>query len=182
MKKILLTLSILLITSICGSSFANNNIFMSKGMFVPIQPTKVLSTSTYEEGDTVDFIVPSDMWIDEYKIIPKNSIIKAKITSLKMPVTGVNAAMTIKTDSVIFPDGRIFDIKGDVTYKGETKIGGTLTPPSSYNKSLHSWKGEYYNGVIAQYVPSGKYEFGQHITIMPSEMLYLILNEDFTSY
>ncbi len=160
----------------------SGNSYILKDMFVPIQPVKTLSTSVHQEGDTVFFIVPSDLWIGENKVIPKNSIIKATIVMLKMPITGVNAAMKIDSSEIKFPNGNVYEIKGSVSYKGETKIGGTLTPPLSYNKALHYRKGEYYNGVVAQYVPSGEYEFGQHITIKPNEMLQLILKEDFIPY
>ena len=159
-----------------------NSCFLSKDAFIPVNPTKAISSSTLEEGDFVYFIVPSDLWLGEYKIIPKNTIIKAKITMLKMPITGINAAMRIEALEMVSPDGRKNSIKGTVTYKGERQIGGDLTPPASYNKALHPRKGEYYNGVVAQYVPSGEYEFGQHITLMPNDTLYIILDEDFIPY
>lgn len=165
-----------------NSAKAFEKAFLPEKSFIMVNPSKVLSTSTQEEGDEFYFIVPSDLWIEEEKIIPKDSIIKAKITMLKMPVTGINAAMKLETENITFPNGSIYPLKGMLSYKGETQIGGDLTPPLSYNKSLHSRKGEYFNGVIAQYVPSGKYEFGQHVTIMPSEILYIILSEDFKAY
>lgn len=157
-------------------------VFLSKNALIPVNPVKTLSTSVQEEGDIFYFIVPNDLWLDEYKIIPKNSIVKAQITMLKMPVTGINAAMKIETKEIIFPNKEHYQITGTVAYKGERQIGGNLTPPLSYNKALHPRKGEYYNGVVAQYVPSGKYEFGQHITIMPNETLQIILDEDFSPY
>ena len=185
MKKIFSIITLFLIILLqagLSASAENKNVFLPKNTLIPVNPAKTLSTSVYEEGDTVYFIVPSDMWIEEYKIIPKNSIIKTNITMLKMPVVGINAAMKLEAGEIKFPDGTTQEIKGDISYKGEKQIGGNLTPPLSYNKSLHRWDGEYYTGVISQYVPSGEYEFGQHITIMPSEVLYLILTEDFTRY
>lgn len=184
MKKIKYTLIISLTLIFLQSiSFAEVfNAFLSKNSFVPIQPVKTLSTATYEEGDSVYFIVPTDIWLEEYKIIPKNSIVKAKITMLKMPITGVNATMKLEAQSITFPNGEVHTINGGISYRGELQIGGNLTPPLSYNKALHPRKGEYFNGVVAQYVPSGEYEFGQHITIMPSETFYIVLSEDFSPY
>lgn len=185
MKKKSLKIGLLAVLFFIGNvfqySFAYGE-FIPQKSFVPVNPTKILSTSTEEEGDIFYFIVPSDIWIEEVKIIPKNSIIKTRITMLKMPVTGINAAIKLQTESVTFPNGSTYPIKGDVSYNGETQIGGDLTPPLSYNRTIHPRKGEYYNGVVSQYVPSGKYEFGQHITIKPSEMLYVILSEDFKPY
>ena len=89
--------------------------FLVKDTFIPVNPTKAISSSVLEEGDFVYFIVPSDLWLQEYKIIPKNSIIKAKITMLKMPITGINAAMRIETIEMVSPDGRKNSIKGTVT-------------------------------------------------------------------
>lgn len=156
--------------------------YLLKDMFIPVYPTKVLSSSVQEEGDAFYFIVPNDLWLEEYKIIPKNSIIKAKITMLKMPLTGINAAMVIKTEDITLPTGEKYPLKGTITYKGNRQIGGDLTPPASYNKALHPRKGQYYNAVLAQYVPSGEYEFGQHVTIKTDEMLYVVLDEDFMRF
>lgn len=181
MKKIISKI-LLIITILAMPIYAiaqDTQYYLSKDAFIPIHPTKTLSTSVYEEGDVVYFIVPSDLWIDEFKIIPKNSIVKANIDMLKMPITGINATLKIKTKEIIYPTGERYQINGSVAYKGEKQIGGNLTPPLSYNKALHPRKGQYYNGVVAQYVPSGEYEFGQHITIMPNEILHIILEEDF---
>ncbi len=156
--------------------------YLPKKSFIMVYPVKTLSTSVQEEGDVCYFVTPSDLWIEEDKIIPKNSIFKAVIYMLKMPTKGINAAMKIKTESVTFPNGTTYPINGEISYKGDTQIGGNLTPPLSYNKALHIRDGEYFTGTIAQYVPSGDYEFGQHITIMPSETMFIILNEDFTPY
>lgn len=183
MKKTSLIIAAIALIFFQNISFAEVfNAYLSKNSFVPVQPVKTLSTATYEEGDIVYFIVPSDIWLEEYKIIPKNSIVKAQITMLKMPITGINATMKLEARNITFPNGENHAITGGISYKGELQIGGNLTPPLSYNKSLHPRKGEYFNGVIAQYVPSGEYEFGQHITIMPSEMFYIILSEDFSPY
>ncbi len=157
-------------------------VYLPKNSFIPVYPSKVLSTSTLNEGDDFYFIVPSDLWIEETKIIPKNSIIKGKVSMLKMPVTGINAAIKINTTEIIFPSGRTYPLLGEISYRGETQIGGNLTPPLSYNKTLHPRKGEYYNAVIAQYVPSGEYEFGQHITIMQNEIMQVVIGEDFKLY
>ena len=180
-KKIIMVSAFLLIGNIFAKALAIGE-FLPEKAFILMNPTKILSTSTEEEGDVFYFIVPSDLWIEDTKIIPKDSIIKARITMLKMPVTGVNAAMKLAGETVTFPNGSTYPIKGDVSYQGETQIGGNLTPPLSYRKTLHPRQGEYFNGVVSQYVPSGEYEFGQHITIKPSETLYLILSEDFKPY
>lgn len=176
MKKPFLT--ILMFIAFAYPVFARE-ITLSKGAFIPVYPTRTLSTSVQEEGDNTYFIVPYDMWIDEVKIVPKNSIIKARISMLKMPIQGINAAMVIETENITFPSGEKYDFKGKIAYKGEVQIGGNLTPPASYNKSLHMRRGEYYNGVIAQYVPSGEYEFGQHVTIPTDELLQVVLDEEF---
>lgn len=163
--------------------FSQDNLFyIAKDSFIPIYPTRTISTATQEEGDTVYFIVPSDLWVEDCKVIAKNSIIKAKISMLKMPVKGINAAMKIQAEELIAPNGMHYPLNGDIEFKGNKQIGGDLTNPLSYNKALFPRRGEYYVGVIAQLVPSGDYEFGQHVTIHPNEMLQLVLEEDFTSY
>ncbi len=181
MKKIFILLLFIFFPLLSHAQKIENN-FMPKDSFIPVYPIRPISTSIVDENETVYFIVPSDLWIEEFKIIPKDSVVKGKIAMLKMPVTGINAALKIDADLIVFPDGTKHKLSGFITTNGDRQIGGNLTPPLSYNKTFHPRKGEYFSAYVAQYVPSGEYEFGQHITLLQTRMLQLVLLEDFSPY
>ena len=145
-------------------------------------PVKTLSTAALNEGDIVYFINPTDLWAYEINVLPKNTYFRGYVEMLKMPVKGVNAAITIKITEAILPDGSIKKMDGTVTQNGSGQIGGNLTPPASYNKTVHPREGMYWKRAgVLQYVPSGDYEMGLHITLPTSDTVYIMLNEEYDS-
>lgn len=175
-------LIILLITAICvfQKTFAQNSLHISKGVMLRAYPLKTISTYVLNENDTVYFINPSDIWVEEVNALPKDTLYKGYVEMLKMPVKGVNAAIVMRIDEIIYPNGDIRKTKGTVLYKGTNDIiGGNLTPPASYNKTVHPREGMYWKRAgVLQFVPSGEYEMGQHITIPTSENVFIRLDED----
>lgn len=159
-----------------------NSTIISKGALLQAYPVKTISTAELNEGDTVYFINPGDLWAYEVNVLPKNSYFRGHVEMLKMPVKGINAAIVIKITEVILPDGSIKRMNASVTKNGSAQIGGNLTPPASYNKTIHPRKGMYWKGAgVLQYVPSGEYEMGIHITLPTSEVLFIMLDEDYDS-
>lgn len=160
-----------------------NNTKISKGVLIQVYPVKTISTAALNEGDFVYFINPSDLWVYEINVLPKNTYLRGYVEMLKMPIKGINAAMVIKITEAILPDGTIKEINGTVTQQdGNTQIGGTLTPPASYNRTVHPREGMYWKRAgVLQYVPSGDYEMGLHITLPTNEPVYIMLNEDYDS-
>ena len=99
---------------------------------------------------------------------------------LKLPVQGVNAAIKIDIDTIIKLNGEKRNIKGKVLFSGSDVFGGTLTNPASYNTTIHPRKvyGNHWGGSL-QYVPSGEYEFGQHVYFGPRDNLLIEIGEDY---
>ncbi len=163
------------------SGFQNSSI-ISKGVMLQAYPAKTISTAALNEGDTVYFINPADLWVNEVNVLPKNAYFRGYIEMLKMPIKGTNAAMIIKITEVILPDGTINRINGTVVQNGKTQLGGDLTPPASYNKTVHPREGMYWKRAgVLQYVPSGDYEMGIHLTLPTSDMVFIMLDEDYDS-
>lgn len=155
---------------------------ISKGVMLQAYPLKTVSSASLNEGDTVYFINPADLWSYETNLLPKNTYFRGHVEMLKMPVKGVNAAMAIRITEVILPDGTIKTMNATVTKDGAAQIGGNLTPPVSYNKTVHPREGMYWKRAgVLQYVPSGDYEMGMHITIPTDEPVFIMLNEDYES-
>lgn len=157
-----------------------NSTTISKDVLIQAYPVKTITTAALNEGDFVYFVIPSDFWGYEVNILPKNTKLRGYVEMLKMPVKGINAAMVIKIKEAIYPDGTIRKMNATVTYNGSRQIGGNLTPPASYNKIVHPRKGLYWKGAgVLQYVPSGDYEMGIHITLPTNEAVFIILDEEF---
>jgi len=196
LKKILILILILTINAPasfficdkngCDAAFAaavfENSTKISKGVMIQAYPMKTISTASLNEGDTVYFINPADLWAYEINVLPKNSYFRGYVEMLKMPIKGINAAIVIKITEVILPDGSIKKMNATVTNNGSGQIGGNLTPPASYNKSVHPREGMYWKRAgVLQYVPSGDYEMGLHITLPTSDPVYIMLDEEYDS-
>ncbi len=175
MKKLVLILIFLLTPFCLGAT-------MPKGSFIRVYPNETISTMLNQEGDIVAFINPADLWIGDKKVIPVNSILKGYINFLKLPIQGINGAFSIRITELYVPGSGVKKINGIVEMNGKTMIGGGLAPPASYRYSVHPSKVRPYlisfpQGYL-QYVPSGEYEFGEHTTIRPSDILFIVLEED----
>ena len=180
MKKIVILLSAIFLGIM--NSLAQETYILPKGSQIRVYPNSTISTYTHQEGDKVYFLNPSDLWIDEENIIPKNSVFEGVITMLKMPIQGINGAMTIEILSLHFPNGESREFPGILQFKGNTTLGGELAPPISYNYSIHHqrkvWNIFRFSLGTLQYVPSGEYEFGQHFTLKTNDSVYIITNSD----
>lgn len=75
MKRIVLTIVLMAVFILSFLSSANaKNLCLKEGSFVLVHATKNFTTDTLQEGDRVYFVAPSDVWLDETKIVPKNSV------------------------------------------------------------------------------------------------------------
>lgn len=176
-KKFLIALVITLLLSLSTLAYAP---CLPKGTLVKVFSKVIYSTSDLEEGSKVYFIAPSDVWVLEKKMIAEGDIFYGYVSMLKMPVQGINAAMSIVITSVKKQDGYRYPLEGKIIFSSTDVLGGNLTPPLSYNKSIHPMRtyGNRWGGTL-QYVPSGEYEFGQHMYITPRSLLFVELTDDF---
>ena len=176
-KKLVLIILILFVTNIC---FAYEP-YIPKGSLVKVYTKIPLSTEHLEEGSQVYFIAPSDVWVVEKKMIEKGEIFKGYVSMLKMPIQGVNAAMRITITEIINPKTKTKkEIDGKIIFANRETLGGNITNPASYNTTIHPRKvyGNIWGGTL-QYVPSGEYEFGQHVKVNQRDSLFVEFNEDY---
>lgn len=175
-KKIFLIFLMLFAVNVC---YAYEE-YLPKGSLIKVYTKVPLSTSSLEEGSEVFFVAPADVWVVEKKAIEKGDIFRGYVSMLKMPVVGVNAAMSIKITSIEDKYGNINDFSGRIIFSGSDVLGGNLTNPASYNKTIHPRKvyGNIWGGSL-QYVPSGEYEFGNHVGISSRDNIFIQLDEDY---
>lgn len=178
MKKILMTIATLAIL-VNNWAFASDFAELQKGSIILVYPKKIITTATVQEGDEVYFISPADIWVNEIKIIPKNAIFVGYIDMLKMPIKGINAAFSVKINKLILPNGEVKDFIATLSNGKTNIIGGELTPPVSYNKTIHPYKTRWKWSGSTQWVPSGDYEFGRHTSVSPRNQLFVVLDEKY---
>ena len=180
MKKLVILLIALFFT--LANTLADETYILPQGSQIRAYSNSTLSTFTHQEGDKVYFLNPSDLWMGEKNIIPKNSIFEGVITMLKMPIQGINCAMAIQIVALHYPNGEIIEFPGILQFNGNTTLGGDLAPPLSYNYSIHRqhkvWSVFKFPTDALQYVPSGEYEFGQHFTLKTNDAVYIITTTD----
>ena len=117
-------------------------------------------------------------------MIEKGEIFKGHVSKLKMPVQGVNAALSIAITEIINPKHKTRqEIQGRIIFSNSDTLGGNLTNPASYNKTIHPRKvyGNIWGGSL-QWVPSGEYEFGQHVKVNQRDNLFVQFDEDYYIY
>ena len=179
-KKIYLTILIIFLFFVTSSYCFAFLPCLKKGTLVKVYPKVPLSTQSLEEGSRVYFISPADVWVLENKAIEKGDIFLGYVSMLKMPVVGVNAAMSINIDSLVKKSGEKREIKGKIIFSNSEILGGNLTNPASYNTTIHPRKvyGNPWGGTL-QYVPCGEYEFGQHVGIDARDNIFVQFDEDY---
>lgn len=177
MKRIVLTIILAAVFVLNFSNLVSGaDLCLKEGSFVLVYAIKKYSTDMLQEGDPVYFIAPSDVWLDETNIVPKNSVFSGYVSMLRMPVTGVNAALSIKITNITTPDGVTKEFDGRLTNGKNDVIGGELTPPASYNKMTHLYQSRLHWSGTTQWVPSGEYEFGQHRGVVPGQNLFIVVD------
>lgn len=151
-----------------------------KGTLVKVYTKVPYTTENLEEGSLVYFVSPSDVWVQETKAVEKGDIFVGCVDMLKLPVQGVNAALKIKITDIIKQNGEKTSFEGRLIFASKDVLGGDLTNPASYNRTIHPRKvyGNIWGGTM-QYVPSGEYEFGSHVGISQKDMIFVQFDEDF---
>ena len=154
---------------------------IKKGGYFRVLNQRTLNTGLLDEGDTVTFIAPTDVWCAQAKIIPRDSVYYGYVEEVREPVQGTNAALKIRVNKVVTPNGVELPIDAYLSHGGKIEVGGELTAPLEYTKMPHHIRyPNVYKGVL-QYVPGNKRFYGHHLVIKPGAELILLLNSDFNA-
>ena len=165
---------------ICSLDSLGYSPCIPKGTLIQVKPKKPITTQNLEIGSLVYFVSPSDVWVLEDKAIAKGDIFKGYVSTLKMPILGVNAALGITITDLIKQDGTMNEFMGRIIFSSKDILGGDLTNPASYNKMIHPRRvyGNNFGGTL-QYVPSGEYEYGEHVKIDMRDNIFVQADEDY---
>lgn len=177
MKKLFISLILLLFLNICALSAIADDICIPKGTFFRVINIRELYSPIMDEGDTVSFLMSEPLYIRNHKLFPANSIMFGYVAKINEPVEGINASMKIKITKIYTPDEKEYDIKGTVISGGNDYIGGDLTPVRLYKKTPHFIKG--LGGGVLQLTPTNFRYYGENLTVKAGAELFVALDEDF---
>ncbi len=180
MVKRLLLLTILFFTSTVFAAEPKlrgyDEYQIPSGYNIPIMSLQEFSTAYCEEGENLNFITTSDIYIYETNIIPKGTRLTGYIDKKNEPVKGTNASMKVFINKMYLPDGFEIPIKGYIYTPNDNLIGGELTPPAKWHKMPHYQRWTMFRAMgVLQYVPGGERRMGEHVTISSGANLTMVL-------
>lgn len=146
------------------------------GYHIPIMSLQEFSTAYTEEGETLNFITTSDIYIFNKNILPQGTKLTGFIEKKNEPIKGTHAAMKVFINKMYLSDGYEIPIKSYIYTPNDNKIGGEMTAPLTWNKIPHfqRWTMFRAQGVL-QCVPGDQRKMGEHVTISSGANLTLVL-------
>ena len=146
------------------------------GYNIPIMSLQEFSTAYCEEGEPLNFITTTDIYIYETNIIPQGTKLTGFIDKKNEPVKGTNASMKVFINKMYLPDGFEMPIKAYIYTANDNLIGGELTPPLKWNKIPHYQRWTMFRAMgVLQYVPGAERKMGEHVTIAAGANLTMVL-------
>ena len=147
-----------------------------EGTHIPVISLQEFSTAYCEEGDSVEFLTTSDIFMFDKNIIPQGTRLTGYIDKKNEPIIGTNAAMRVFVNKMYLPDGFEIPIKSYIYTANNNMIGGELTAPAKYIKIPHYQRWTMFRAMgVLQCVPGGERRMGEHVTISSGANLIIVL-------
>lgn len=179
MRKLLIIILLLLVGVVSASEPVlrdYDEFDIPTGTHIPVISLQEFSTAYCEEGDEVEFLTTSDIYLFNKNVIPQGTKLRGYIEKKNEPIKGTNAAMRIFVNKMYLPDGYEIPIKSYIYSANNNTLGGELTPPEKYIKIPHYQRWTMYRAMgVLQYVPGGERKMGEHITVSSGANLMVVL-------
>ena len=179
MRKFLIIILLLLVGVVSASEPVlrdYDEFDIPTGTHIPVISLQEFSTAYCEEGDEVEFLTTSDIYLFNKNVIPQGTKLRGYIEKKNEPIKGTNAAMRIFVNKMYLPDGYEIPIKSYIYSANNNTLGGELTPPEKYIKIPHYQRWTMYRAMgVLQYVPGGERKMGEHITVSSGANLMVVL-------
>lgn len=161
--------------------YPNKSIVLRSGTILKVMNLRDINTFTGDIGDECEFINVTDMFVDEFLILPKNSHVYGSIEDIREPVQGNNAAIKIKINRIVTPDtDTTYYVEAYIGGGADFYVGGEQTAPAYYKTNPHYNEG--WGGGILQMTPLNIYGFGKHTQIKAGQEVFVILVKDLKIY
>ncbi len=122
MKKVILLISACLLS--IGHTFAQSKqVTIKAGTIVPMQSVNTVLARDVEEGQTVDFRVSQDIYVNDCCAIPRGTLVKGKVTEArKSSLAGTKGRLGINISGLTLANGdQIFFSNTDVRLSGKNR-------------------------------------------------------------
>lgn len=147
-----------------------------EGTHIPVISLQEFSTAYCEEGDILNFITTSDIYLYNKNILPEGTKLSGYIDKKNEPIKGTNAAMRVFVNKMYLPDGYEIPIKSYVYTTNNNIIGGDLTPPAKYIRMPHYQRWSMFRAMgVLQCVPGAERKMGEHVTVSSGANLIVVL-------
>ena len=146
------------------------------GPFLQVISLQEFSTAYCEEGDTLEFVTTSDIYMFDKNVIPEGTRLIGYLEEKHEPIKGTNASMKIFINKMKLKDGNIIPIKSYIYTSNNNIIGGELTKPAKYINMPHYQRWTMFRtyGVL-QCVPGAERRMGEHVTVSSGANLIVVL-------
>ena len=136
------------------------------GTHIPVISLQEFSTAYCEEGDKVEFVTTSDIFLYNKNVIPEGTKLSGIIEQKHEPIVGTNGSMKVFVNKMYLTDGFIIPIKAYIYTANNNIIGGELTKPAEYLKVPHYQRWVMFRAyTVTQCVPGAKRMMGEHVTV-----------------
>lgn len=146
------------------------------GTHIPVISLQEFSTAYCEEGDAVNFITTTDIYLYNKNVIPEGTKLSGYIDKKNEPIIGTNGAMRVFVNKMYLPDGYEIPIKSYIYSPNNNIIGGELTAPAKYIRMPHYQRWTMFRAMgTLQCVPGGERKMGEHVTVSSGANLIVVL-------
>ena len=146
------------------------------GTHIPVISLQEFSTAYCDEGDKVNFITTSDIYLYDKNVIPQGTKLSGFIESKHEPIIGTHASMKVFVNKMLLPDGYEIPIKSFIYTSNNNLIGGGLTEPAKYLRMPHYQRWTMFRAMgTVQCVPGEQRKLGEHVIISSGADLILVL-------
>ena len=147
-----------------------------EGTHLPVISLQEFSTAYCEEGDQLQFLTTSDIFLYNKKVIPEGTKLVGYIDKKNEPIIGTHAAMRVFINKMYLPDGYEVPIKSYIYTSNNNLIGGGLTEPADYIKIPHYQRWVMFRAYsVTKFVPGAQRKMGEHVTVSSGANLIVVL-------
>lgn len=154
------------------------NLVIPAGSFFRGILGQTVSSEYINYEDKIKILIPSDFTIENYIVIPKNSLFIGSISSVGKAQRGLDGYFSIDIIGLVFPDGRQFVAKGYVSFGKNSKLyGGGFSRRAGHKSSLHRAGANGPKGVL-MLQQDGPRMFGKEAKLIMGELVNVVLLEE----
>ena len=120
MKRVLLTLAFAIVGS---TAYAQKEVTIKAGTIIPLKSARTVKAADVSEGETVDFLVAQNVYVNDVCVIEKGTNVKGKVVQAKRStIAGTKGRLGITIEKLILNSGDpLFFSGSDIHISGKNR-------------------------------------------------------------